>query len=813
MDGLSHDFRYGFRMLLKRPGLTAAAILALALGIGANTAIFSVVNGVLLRPLPYADPDRLVMIWDDFTKQDLLHISVSAPEFMDYKARMKSFSNCAAYTSGQVNLTGAGEAQQVRATAATAGFFETLGVPPALGRSFTEDEDRPGNETVVVLSDGLWKRSFGGDPSIVGRSIMIDGRAHTVVGVARNGFTYPDQTELWAPIAFGPDNLSANQRGSRYLQVIGRLGPEATLESASAELSALTAAMREENPNNYLPTSGWTAHITRLEDEIVGNIRPALLMLTAAVGFVLLIVCANVANIMLVRVSSRSREIAIRSALGAGRGRIARQFVAESVLLALIGGGLGLVAAMWGVDVLMALSADDIPRATEVGLDWRVLAFAGGLSLATGILFGLAPALRFSSTGQAEALKEGGRGGGEGLSGSRVRGALVGVEVALALVLLVGSGLFVRSLANLWAVDAGFRPENVLTLLVSLPNETYSEDERVQQFYQTALERIGTLPGVQSAGMTSLLPLDGNSSGTITVEKYQQAADEPNIEADTRVVSPDYFRAMGIDLVEGRSFTTSDRKDTDPVAIVDEALARKYFPEGRAIGNRLKVGGKQSTLPWLTVVGVSRHVLNTALDDAGRVQIYMAYDQFPYRRAGRTMSLAVRSEADPVALGRSVQSTVRSIDMDIPVASIRTMEEVVGGSIASRRLAMVLLAIFAFVALALAVVGLGGVMSYSVTQRTHEIGVRLALGARPADVVRLVVAQGMLFALAGVALGMLLTFVLMSVVSGLLFGVSPTDPATYLGMASLLVGVALVATLLPARRAARVDPMIALRYE
>jgi predicted permease len=811
MDGLAHDFRYGFRMLLKRPGLTAAAVLALALGIGANTAIFSIVNGVILRPLPYEDPDRLVMVWDDFVGMDLRHINVSVPEYMDYKTRMGSFSSLAAYTTSRVNLTGTGGPEQVPVAFATAGLFETLGVQTALGRPFSVEEDRPGANQVVVLGDGLWKRQFGSQSDVVGQTVRINATPYTVVGVAPPGFDFPQASELWVPIGFGPDNLSNNNRGSRFLDVVGRLKPGTTVAAAQAELDTVTAALRSEYPDNYPVSGAWTAHITTLEDEIVGEIRPALLVLSVAVGFVLLIVCANVANIMLVRVSTRGREIAIRSALGAGRARIARQLVAESVLLAAVGGALGLLLAVWGVDTLVALGGSDIPRAKEVGLDWRVLGFAGGVSLLTGVLFGLAPALRFSAAAQAEAMKEGGRSPGEGSSGARVRGALVAVEVALALVLLVGSGLFIRSLANLWNVDPGFHPENVLTMRMSLPPATYPETAQVKGFYRELLGRVRALPGVESAAMTSILPLDGGSSGTITVESYTPAPDEPLIEADRRVVSPDYFRAMGTDVLEGRPFAETDTSETLPVAVIDETLARKYFPDGQAIGRRLKIGGSQSTQPWLTVVGVVRHVHNQGLDASGRTQLYLAYDQLPFRTGA--MSLVLRSGSDPRALGRSVEAVVRDLDRELPVASVRTMEEIVAASFASRRLAMMLLAVFAVVALALAVVGLGGVMSYSVTQRTHEIGIRLALGARPADVVRLVVAQGMAFVLAGVAVGLLLAFSLTHVASGLLFGVAPTDPPTYGATAALLVAVALVATLLPARRAARVDPMKALRYE
>lgn len=813
LDTTLQDLRYGFRMFLKRPWLTAVAVFTLALGIGASTAIFTVVDGVLLRPLPYAEPGKLVMFWCDFVNQDMFHIEVSPPEFVDYKNRLQSFSSIAAYATQDVNLSEADGPEQVQATYATAGLFETLGVAPRLGRSFTAEEDRPGNEQVVVLGDGLWRRRFGADPGVLGKTVLINAKSYTVVGVASPGFAYPRDTDLWLPMAFSPDDLSESYRGSHFLETVGRLEPGVTFETAEAELATLAGTLREEHPDTYRPANGWTARMTTLEDETVKTIRPALLVLLAGVGFVLLIVFANVANIMLVRTSGRGKEIAVRMALGAGRARITRQLVVESLLLALVGGALGVILAVWGVDALLAVSPDDVPRAHEIGLSWRVLAFAGGLSVVGGIAFGLLASLRLAGEHQAESLKDGGRGSSESRKSARVRGALVVVEVALALVLLVGSGLFARSFANLWNVDTGFQADGVLTIQLSLPRASYSDAARVNATFREVLDRTKALPGVRAVGLTNGLPLDGGNSGTTSVEGRPATSSDASIEADWRVVSPDYFEALGIDLVDGRALQETDAAEGEPVTVVDETFARKYFPNGQAVGRRLKRGDADSPGPWIRVVGVVRHVRNEALDDEGHVQAYFPYSQLPYGDPVRTMSFVVRTDGDPVALRRSIEAIVQGIDPNLPVARVRTMRQIVSASVASQRLAMLLLGVFGVVALLLSVVGIAGVISYSVTQRTHEIGIRMALGAIPRDVLKLVVAQGMLFAGVGVLLGLPIALGATRAVSSLLFGVSPIDPTTFLGAAALLVAAAFVASLLPSLRASRVDPVVALREQ
>jgi predicted permease len=812
METLLKDAHYGARMLLKSRTFTFVALAAIALGVGANTAIFSIVNAVLLRPLPYPEPDRLVMVWDDMSKIDLAHIPVSVPEFVDYRERSRSFSDLAAFTVGNVNVTGDGEPERVQTTAATAGLFRALGVAPALGRAFTDAEDTPGNDTVVVVSHGFWQRRFGGDPSAVGRSIMLNGEPSTIVGVMPEGFDFPNDTELWAPIAFTPQQISGS-RGQRFLNVIGRLAPGVTLEQARGEIDTIARAFPTEYQGMYMAQSGFTALVTTLEEETVGDIRTPLLVLLAAVALVLLIACANVANLLLARASSRQREMAVRSALGAGRWQIVRQLLTESLLLSTIGGAAGLLIASWGLGLMLKVGGDDIPRADEIALDGRVLLFTLVISIGTGLIFGLAPAIRSAGVSLSELLREGARGSSGGPRGNRLRGALVVSEIALALTLLVGAGLMIRSMEQLFEVDAGFDPKNVMTMQVSLPQNGYPESAQANALYRQILDETAALPGVRSAAITTILPLAGTSSGTITIEGRVVNPGEPFPEADFRAVSPDYFRTMGIELVEGRAFTDQDTADTQLVTVVDETLARTLFPPGQAVGGRIKLGGPQSTNPWLTVVGVVKHVRNRSLDEAGRVQIYFSYYQTPAAAPFRGATLVAKSEGDPTALAGAMRRVVQEADRNLPVSNVRTMEEIVEQSVVTRRLPMLLLGLFAGLALLLAAVGLYGVIAYSVTQRTREIGVRMALGASPVEVLGLVVRDGMWLVVVGVVVGLVAAFALTRVMESMLFGVSATDPATFLLTAGLLVAVALLATLVPALRAARVDPLVALRYD
>lgn len=659
MEALWQDLRFGVRMLVKSPTFAAIALLMIAIGIGANTAIFSAVNGVLLTPLPYGEPDRVVMVWGNFSKLGLSHIPVSVPEYIDYRDRVKSFSDSAAYATGNFNMTGDGEPERAVTTGATASLFRTLEVQPSLGRTFTAEEDTPGNDHVVVLSYGVFQRRFGADPAAVGRELRLDGVPYTVVGVMPASFDYPAGTELWVPIAFTPQQQGVGSRGSRFLNVIGRLRPGVSVAEARNEIATVANNFLQEYPNNYPDQVGWGGSLTTLTDEIVGDIRPALFVLLAAVGLVLLIACANMANLLLARASVRQREIAIRSALGAGRGRVVRQLLVESLLLAVVGGAAGVLVAGWGVSVLARTAFSDVPRAGEIGLDWKVLAFSMALSIGTGVLFGLAPALRTSGVSLNELLREGGRGGTTGPKGNRLRSVLVVAEVALALVLLVGAGLMMRSFSHIFQVDSGFSSENVMTMEISLPQQTYAETAQSSTLYRGVLERVSAIPGVEAAGLTTILPLVDNSSGSITIEGRVSNPNEGNPEADLRVVSPDYFRAMGINVVEGRAFEDRDTDDSQLVAVVDEMLARQLFPPGRAVGGRVKVGGNKSTQPWLTVVGIVKHVRNQGLDQEGRFQLY-----FPYSQSSVTanpvlsVALVAKTTGDPTRVVGAMRTAV-----------------------------------------------------------------------------------------------------------------------------------------------------------
>ncbi|HEV2913882.1 MAG TPA: ABC transporter permease [Pyrinomonadaceae bacterium] len=808
IGGIWQDLRYGLRMMLKNPAFTAVAVLALGLGIGANTAIFSVVNSILLRPLPFREPDRLVTVMHNYPKLDLI-APVSPPGFEDYRARTDVFENAGASSGGSFNLTGEGEPERIQARGVTAGFFETLGVEAALGRTFLPEEDKPGNEHVVVLSNGLWQRRYGADPGVVGRTITLDGEGYTVVGVMPAGFRFYGQDDAWAPLALNAEMMSPNRRGSEFLLMIARLKPGVSFEQAQAAMNSVASQIRQDNPQQYPSDSDWGVRVKPVYEEMVADIRPALLVLLGAVGFVLLIACANVANLLLARASVRRKEIAIRTALGAGRWRLVRQLLTESVLLSITGGGLGLLLAVWGVDVLVKLNQNNIPRAREIGIDARVLAFTFGLSLVTGVLFGLAPALQASRTQLTDALKEGGRTSG-GSHRARFRSLLVVTEIALALVLLIGAGLMVKSFSRLSHVDPGFQPQNLLTMQVALPVTKYKEDKQIGDFFRQALEKIKSLPGVQSEGAVSQLPLSGSvASGFFTIEG-QEASGEQRPHTDLRASSPEYLQTMGIPLLKGRYFNERDTDSSPNVAIIDETLARRYWPGADPVGRRISYNRRDGKPVWREIVGVVGAIKHKALDADYRGQLYFPHPQNPWSN----MSLVVRSNtADPASLTAAVRSAIQAVDKDQPVYRVMTMETMVAESVAQHRFSMFLLTLFAVVAVALAVVGLYGVMSYGVSQRTHEIGIRMALGAQARDVLRMVVGQGFVLALLGVGAGLLGALALTRVMSSLLFGVSATDPFMFVSVPLILAGVALLACYLPARRATKVDPMVALRYE
>jgi putative ABC transport system permease protein len=804
MRDVLRDVEYSVRVLLKKPGFTCAAVLALALGIGANSTIFSFANGILLRPLPYPQPERLVTVDEVSTKRGPDPMGVSFPNYLDWRQQQTVFEDVAAYSTRRMTLQTPDGPESLQGGTLSAHLLNVLGVPPVLGRGFTAEEDRRGQDSVVILGHELWQRRFGGDPNVVGQVVEIDRRPRTVVGVMPPGFKFPAVAELWLPLALDAEIWTRNDHG---LGALARLRPGVTLTEARAELNVIAERIEAENP---VTNEGMRVVVQDFRDDLTGTYRQALLVLLGVVGFVLLIACANVANLMLAHSVARQKEIAIRAALGASRARIVRHLLTESLVLGALGGALGLGLAVWGMELLLAAIPIDIPFWMKFDLDVRVLAFTLGVSLATGVLFGVLPALYASRPDLNEALKDGGRGASPGRGRHRLRSLLVVSEVALSLVLLIGAGLMMRSFLRLADVDPGLDPSNVLTMRLSLPSEKYPDGTTRSSFYRQLQERVAALPGVESAAAVSNVPLGGGLWGrSLTVEGWPvlSVGEAPMI--NHCVATPGYFRTMGIPMLAGRDFTYADTADSTRVTIVDERLAREYWPNESALGKRIRFGPPESNEPWHTVVGVVGTVHHQRLDAHTRQSIYVPHDQIPVP----FMTLTIRATGDATGLAAAVRRQVLELDPGLPVINAQMMEDIVGQSIWQPRLYALLFAVFAAVALALALVGIYGVMSYSVTQRTHEIGVRMALGARPGDVVRLVVRQGMTLALAGVAIGVALALALTRVVSGLLFGVTATDPQTFVALSALLIGATLAASLVPARRAARVDPLVALRYE
>jgi predicted permease len=804
LETLWQDLRYGVRALRKQSGFTAVVVLTLAIGIGANSTIFSFANGVLLRPLPYAQPERLVLLDETAPKRGVQSLGVSFPNFLDWRAQNQVFEDIAAYSSGSYTLVDGGEPEQVRGARVSGGLFEILDVSPALGRTISREEDRPGSETVVILGHGLWQGRFGADAGIVGRTISLNNRPHTVVGVMPPGFRFPEVADLWVPLALDTQRWTRTDHG---LGAIARLKPGVTLEQAGAEMVAIARRIEEQNP---VTNEGLSVSVSDMRAGLVSDYRQALLILLGVVGFVLLIACVNVANLLLARASARQQEVSIRVALGASRWRIFRQLMTESLVLSTAGGALGLVLAVWGLKLLLTAVPVELPFWMRFDLDGRVLGFTVAVTLLTGIVFGAAPALQASKIDLNKTLKEGGRSAAGGAGLRRLRSLLVVGEVALALILLVGAGLMMRSFLRLQRVDVGLDPTNVLTATVPLPQAKYREPERQSAFFQQLVERVGHLPGVRAAGAVSNLPLDGSRWGrSLTVEGRPVLAVGEAPMINHCVVTPGYFSALGIPVLTGRDIAEADGRDAPRVTVVDERLAREYWPGESALGKRVRFGPPESNEPWHTVVGVVGDVRHERPDAVTRMSVYVPYQQITVRQ----MTLAVRTANDPAGLAAAVRSQVRELDPAQPLTGVRTMEEVVSRAVWQPRLHTILFGVFAAVALLLAAVGIYGVMSYAVTQRTHEIGIRVALGARNTDVLRLVVGQGMRLVIVGVGLGVVGALGVTRLLESLLFGVSATDPATFAGVAAALSAVALVACYLPARRATRVDPLVALRYE
>jgi putative ABC transport system permease protein len=799
-------------MLMKNAGFTSIAVLTLALGIGANTAIFSVINTVLLRPLPYADAERLVAVWE--VRKDGTRGSVSYPNFVDWREQTGVFERIAIYQESTMALTGRSEPANLRVVITTPDLFPLLNATPQLGRAFLPEEEKAGSR-VVVLGDGAWRNHFGADPNLIGGQIVLNGVAFTVAGVMPAGFDFPvkaEQTDLWVSAAISSDRQpdgdeSLNeQRGAHVYDAIARLKPGVTLAAAQTDLETVMGRLRAQHPDEV---GGDHAALRPYLNDLVGDVEWALLVLFGAVAMVLLIACANVANLLLARGVTRQRELAVRSALGASWLRIVRQLLTESLLLASLGGLAALLLATWGMGLLRGLSPGNLPRVQEVRLDGRVLTFTLLVSLLTGVIFGLIPALRAARTNLCEALNEGGR-SGDGLRSNRLRGGLVTAEVALALVLLVGAGLLIRSFAQLRLVNPGFDPHQVLTLRVDLPEAKYDKPEQIINFNREFLRRVEALPGVRSAAMIFKLPLGQSDASTTFVAEGQPPDKSRRQSAGLRVATPGYFRTLGIPFISGRDFTERDELKAPPVIIINETLAQRYFPNQDPLGRHLRPDiSIDSEPPWREIVGVTRAVRHRGLGQEPRPEFYLPHAQMP----GLSLTTVVRTAGDPLAIVGALRHEVRLLDSQLPIDRVKTFDQYLAESVAQPRFNTLLLALFAGAALVLTAIGLYGVVAYSVVQRTPEIGLRMALGAQTGDVLRLIVGQGIKLTMFGVTIGLVMALALTRLMKSLLFGVSPTDLLTFASIAVLLTVVALLACWVPARRAVKVEPMIALRRE
>jgi putative ABC transport system permease protein len=805
METFVQDLRYGLRALLKNKGFTAIAIIVLALGIGANTAIFSVVNSILLRPLPFTDPERLVQLSESRVKRGAAQMPASYPNFADWRDQNSLLENLVAYSDWNFNLTGLGEPERIQSALVSPAFFTTLGIKPIVGRVFSSDEDQAGKDLVVVIGRRLWQRRFNSDPGIVGQTLNLNDRVFTVIGVIPEGAQRPvesDEIELWAPLSHGS---GLKNRYAHYLSVLGRLKVGATLQQANAEMTTIASRLQQQYPDSNVDAG---VRLVPLHEQLVGDYKASLYLLLGAVAFVLLIAAANIANMLLARASSRKKEIAIRTALGASRTRIVRQLLTESMLLSLIGGTLGLLIAMWGVELLLTLGPSGLPRTNEVVVDARVLGFTLGVSLLTGMFFGLIPALQSSRPDCNETLKEGGRRASGGRQ--RARNLLVVSEIALSLILLVGAGLLIRSFLRLQSVSPGFNSRNVLTMRLDLSGQKSKSGKQAIAFQSQLIERIKALPGVQSAATRSFVPITSDWAYlSFAVEGHPIDRANRSV-AYYNGVSPEYFQTMQIPLTNGREFNQQDVKGTQNVAIINTTLAHRYFSNENPIGKRITLDDADfSADSWTTIVGIVGDTKPKSLDGDPAAEMYMPFAQQPEP----SMSLMVRCANDPASVAAAIRAEVLALDKDQPVYSIKTLDSLLSASVATPRFRTLLLGLFATLALILATVGIYGVMSYSVIQGTHEIGIRMALGANVTDVLLLILKNGMRLALAGVAIGLVGAFALTRLMSTLLFGVEPTDGMTFTIVSAGLIGIAMFACYVPARRAAKVDPLVALRYE
>jgi len=806
MESLLSDARYAVRNLLRRPGFTIIAVITLALGIGANTAIFSAVNALLLKPLPFPELDRVVAVWDKQPAQGVVHNEVTFANYLDLKAQNRSFEQLALYRWWSPNLTGLETPERIQGFLVTANFFDALAMKPILGRAFAEEENQPGKDAVAIITHSLWQRRFGGDPGILNKTITINTVVRKIVGVMPEHFNFPKGAEIYSPIAMTPELMKS--RGNHSFYIIGRLNRGTSIASAQSDIDNIMARLAQQYPET---NTGWGATAFPLVADTVRTYDTALWLMMGAVGFVLLIACANIANLMLARASGRQKEIALRTALGASRWRIVRQLLTESVIVALVGGALGVLIGFWGIDALRAGDPGEAskfaPGWYQLGINAPVLLFTLGLSLVSGIVFGLAPALQASKTNLNDSLKEGGR---QTSAGShRLRSSLVIFEFALSLVLLVGAGLLARSFLSLLKTDAGFNPDHLLTMNLTLPMLKYKEESQRAAFYNELVQRVKTYPGVESAAVVNFLPLGGsNSSDSYLVEGEPEPPPGQENDGRYRVASPDYFRTMQISIVRGRGFTDQDKAGATPVVMVNEAFVRKHWPNQDPIGKRIRFYGPLERAPWMEVVGVIadvKHELNLPVTP----EYYLPYAQ----DAWPGMVLVAKTSVEPASLAGALRQQVWSIDKDQPVFDVKTMQEVRSTSVAVYSFSSVMLGIFAFVALLLASIGIYGVMAFAVAQRTQEIGIRIALGARNVDVLKLVVTHGMKLALIGMLLGLGGSWALTRFMEKLLVGVQATDVLTFSLVSVCLLIAAFVACYVPARRATKVDPLVALRYE
>jgi putative ABC transport system permease protein len=806
MDAFLNDIRYAIRNLIKRPAFTVIAAITLALGIGANTAIFSSVYALLLKPLPFPELNRVVAVWDSYPSRGVLRNEVAMANYLDWRSQNQSFEQLALYSWWTTNLTGIDPPERLQGFRVTANFLDTLGVKPLMGRNFTEDENQPGKGAVAILTHALWQRRFGGDPNILGKTITLSGVVCTVVGVMPETFRYPANAEVYAPVPLTPQVVGNRSFNSYY--VVGRLKSGASVQSAQADIDNITVRLEQQYPQT---NTGSRATVFPIVADTVRKYEMGLWMGMASVAFVLLIACANVANLMLARASGRQREIALRAALGASRWRIIRQLLTESSIVALIGGALGILVAVWGLDALRAANPGDAakfaPGWHQLGINFTVLVFTLALSLLSGLLFGLAPALEVSKPNLNDALKEGNRQSSGGTH--RLRSSLVVLEVALSLVLLVGAGLFFRSFITVFKTDPGFNPDNVMTMSLMLSASKYKDEPQTAAFYTDLVQRVKATPGVVSAAAVNHLPLGGsNSSEAFLVEGVPEPPPGQENIGRYRVCTPDYFTAMQIPVLKGRAFTEQDKAGAPPVVIVNETLARKYWPGQEAVGKRIRFQAPLDRAPWMEVVGVSKDVKHELTLEV-TPEFYLPHAQDGWRG----MVVVARTTGNPASLAGSLRQNVWAMDKDQPVAEVRTMTEVRSISVGLQQFNSMMIGIFALVALLLASIGIYGVMAFAVAQRTREIGIRMALGARRTDVLRMVVLNGMKLAVLGLAIGLVASWLLTRFISSLLFGVQPTDPLTFGAVSACLLLAALLACYVPARRATKVDPLEALRYE